>query len=77
MTSDRVYRKAQSYEAAALELDEWANKQFDPKVVEAFHRVPQEDWEELRQRSLMRKPHECEWQPIGASVESTLDAPAS
>ncbi len=77
ITSDRVYRKAQSYEAAALELDEWAEKQFDPKVVEAFHRVPQEDWEELRRRSLMRKPHECEWQPIGAGVESKLNAPPS
>ena len=40
MTSDRVYRKGKSYEAAAQELDEWAGKQFDPKVVEAFHRVP-------------------------------------
>jgi putative nucleotidyltransferase with HDIG domain len=77
ITSDRVYRQAQSYEAAARELDEWANRQFDPKVVEAFHRVPKEDWDELRRRSLMRKPNECEWQPISASVESQLNAPAS
>ncbi|HZE63530.1 MAG TPA: HD domain-containing phosphohydrolase, partial [Pyrinomonadaceae bacterium] len=33
MTSDRVYRKGKSYEAAAQELDVWAGKQFDPKVV--------------------------------------------
>ena len=77
ITSDRVYRKAQSYDAAARELDEWAERQFDSKVVEAFHRVPQEDWEELRRRSLMRKPNECEWQPIGSSVESKLNAPAN
>ena len=77
ITSDRVYRQAQSYEAAARELDEWAGRQFDPRVVEAFHRVPQEDWEELRRRSLMRKPHECEWQPISSSIESKLNAPAS
>src|ERR1700741_680464 len=32
ITSDRVYRKAQSYEAAARELDDWADRQFDPKV---------------------------------------------
>src|SRR5215813_8183543 len=38
ITSDRVYRKAQSYEAAARELDDWADRQFDPKIIEAFHR---------------------------------------
>ena len=40
ITSNRVYRKGKPYYAAAQELDEWAGKQFDPKVVEAFHRVP-------------------------------------
>ncbi|MBC7929211.1 MAG: response regulator [Rubrivivax sp.] len=52
ITSDRVYRKGQSYEAAAAELDEWVGRQFDPVVVVAFHRVPREDWEQLRQASL-------------------------
>src|SRR5258708_8402621 len=47
ITSDRVYRRGKSYEAAAQELDDWAGRQFDPKVVKAFHRVPKEDWEEL------------------------------
>src|SRR5438105_15139484 len=69
ITSDRVYRRGKSYEAAAKELNEWAGRQFDPKVVEAFHRVPQEDWVELRRRSLMRKPHNSDWQPIAATVE--------
>jgi putative nucleotidyltransferase with HDIG domain len=77
ITSDRVYRKGRAYEAAAKELDEWSNRQFDPKVVEAFHRVPPEDWDELRRRSLMRKPHENEWQPIGGGIESQLNAPVS
>jgi putative nucleotidyltransferase with HDIG domain len=54
MTSDRVYRKGKPYEAAATELDEWAGRQFDPKVVEAFHRVPKEDWAELHARSLVK-----------------------
>jgi len=75
ITSDRVYRQGRPYEAAAQELDEWIGRQFDPKVVEAFHRVPQEDWDELRRRSLMRKPAESEWQPVASSVESTLNAP--
>jgi putative nucleotidyltransferase with HDIG domain len=74
ITSDRVYRKGRPYEAAVAELDEWADRQFDPKVVAAFHRVPPEDWEELRRRSLMRKPNDAEWQPVGTSIESRLTA---
>ena len=77
ITSDRVYRQGRPYEAAAHELDEWVGRQFDPKVVEAFHRVPKEDWDELRRRSLMRKPPEAEWQPVAPSVESQLNAPIS
>jgi HD-GYP domain-containing protein (c-di-GMP phosphodiesterase class II) len=78
ITSDRVYRKGRSYEAAAAELDEWTGRQFDPKVVEAFHRVPQEDWDELRRRSLMPKAPDAEWDSVsGAKVESQLNAPAS
>ena len=75
ITSDRVYREGRSYEAAARELDEWSNQQFDPKVVEAFHRVPKEDWEELRQRSVMREPNEDVWQPLAQSMDSQLHAP--
>jgi len=77
ITSDRVYRQGRPYEAAAQELDEWGNRQFDPKVVEAFHRVPREDWDELRRRSLMRKPAEDEWQPPAPAIESQLNAPIS
>jgi putative nucleotidyltransferase with HDIG domain len=55
ITSDRVYRRGKPYEAAAQELDDWAGRQFDPKVVEAFHRVPKDDWEELHRQSLMPK----------------------
>jgi putative two-component system response regulator len=51
ITSDRVYRQGKSYEAASKELDEWAGRQFDSQVVEAFHRVPREDWAELREQS--------------------------
>jgi putative nucleotidyltransferase with HDIG domain len=77
ITSDRVYRQGRPYEAAAGELNEWSGRQFDPKVVEAFHRVPKQDWDELRRRSLARKPPEDEWQPLAQAIESKLDAPIS
>src|SRR5258706_7055132 len=77
ITSDRVYRQGRSYDAAAAELDEWSGRQFDPKVVEAFHRVPQEDWEDLRRQSLIRKPHDSEWHQVAQAVESKLSAPVS
>jgi len=77
ITSDRVYRQGRSYEAAAQELDEWSNRQFDPKVVEAFHRVPPEDWEALRRKSLERKPNESDWQPVAHTSEPQLNALAS
>ena len=77
ITSDRVYREGRSYEAAARELDEWSNQQFDPKVVEAFHRVPKEEWEELRRRSVMREPNEAVWQPVAQAIDSQLHAPLS
>ena len=77
ITSDRVYRQGRSYDAAAAELNEWSGRQFDPKVVEAFHRVPQEDWEDLRRQSLMKKPHDSEWGPVAQAIESKLSAPVS
>ena len=60
ITSDRVYRRGKSYQEAAKELDDWAGRQFDPKVVEAFHRVPQEDWDDLHRQSLLPKQDEYE-----------------
>ena len=55
MTSDRVYRAGRPYEAAAAELDRCSSQQFDPQVVDAFHRVPKEDWDNLRRHSIIRQ----------------------
>src|SRR6266542_6390599 len=77
MTSDRVYRRGKSYEAAAQELDDWTGRQFDPKVVTAFHRVPKEDWEELHRRSLMPKREDFEVSRVVQMLESQLEAVAS
>lgn len=71
ITSDRVYRKGKPYQAAADELDAWSGKQFDPKVVEAFHRVPQQDWQDLHEQSLMKKEDELE---VRRMVESLLES---
>ena len=74
ITSDRVYRRGKSYQEAAEELDEWSGRQFDPKVVEAFHRVPQQDWDELHKRSLMPKAEDVEVRRVVQSLESQLEA---
>ncbi|HEX5891124.1 MAG TPA: HD domain-containing phosphohydrolase [Pyrinomonadaceae bacterium] len=74
ITSDRVYRRGKSYEAAAQELDDWAGRQFDPKVVEAFHRVPKEDWEELHRLSLLPKQDQFDVRQFVQVMESQLEA---
>src|SRR5206468_12558075 len=74
MTSDRVYRRGKSYEAASQELDDWAGRQFDPKVVEAFHRVPKSDWDELHRRSLMTKRDEYQVSRMVEMIESQREA---
>src|SRR6266481_5415802 len=77
MTSDRVYRKGKSYEAAAQELDVCAGRQFDPKVVEAFHRVPKRDWEELHAQSLVKKEEHIEVHRMIQMLESQLESVVS
>jgi response regulator RpfG family c-di-GMP phosphodiesterase len=76
ITSDRVYRRGKPYEAAAQELDDWAGKQFDPKVVAAFHRVPKEDWEELHRQSLIPKHDEFEVRQMVQMLEPQLEVVA-
>jgi putative nucleotidyltransferase with HDIG domain len=74
ITSDRVYRRGKSYQEAAQELDDWAGRQFDPKVVEAFHRVPQEDWDELHRRSLLARQDEFDVRRMVEMLETRLEA---
>jgi putative nucleotidyltransferase with HDIG domain len=74
ITSDRVYRKGKSYEAAAQELDDWAGRQFDPKVVAAFHRVAKEDWEELHRQSLLPKDEKFNLRRMVQTWDSQLEA---
>lgn len=48
ITSDRPYRNRQSYAAARSEIMAYAGKQFDPRVVNAFLRIPEGELEEIR-----------------------------
>lgn len=47
MTNDRPYRKALSYDAVVEELERFRGTQFDPAIVDAFKRVPIEDWKRI------------------------------
>jgi HD-GYP domain-containing protein (c-di-GMP phosphodiesterase class II) len=49
ITSDRPYRKAAPYENARGEIERCAGTQFDPKVVEAFLRIPGAEWTGIRE----------------------------
>ncbi len=68
MVSDRVYRKGCSYEAAVEEMERCAGTQFDPMTVEAFKNIPKEDWEILRERSLMDKSEVFSFQAVVAEL---------
>jgi putative nucleotidyltransferase with HDIG domain len=48
ITSDRVYRAAQTLQAARKEIQDWSGRQFDPEVVEVFQQMPDEIFMELR-----------------------------
>jgi response regulator RpfG family c-di-GMP phosphodiesterase len=47
MTSDRPYRRAGRWEAAADEIERFSGEQFDPDVVDAFHDV-EDELQEIR-----------------------------
>jgi len=75
MVSDRVYRAGRPYEAAAEELVRCAGQHFDPQIVEAFHRVPKDDWAELRRISLLSQDEEpSRNHPILMELEPRLSA---
>jgi response regulator RpfG family c-di-GMP phosphodiesterase len=68
MTSDRVYRRGCSYELALAELERCAGTQFDPVIIEAFKRIPREDWQVLRDRSMTEKQEIFSFQAVVADL---------
>jgi response regulator RpfG family c-di-GMP phosphodiesterase len=78
MISDRVYRAGRSYAEASAELSRCAGQHFDPLVVDAFHRVPEDDWIELKRLSLNNKKKKASFQHLVNQVlEARMTAVAS
>lgn len=55
ITSDRPYRKAQSFDVALKEIKSKRGTQFDPKVVDAYLAIDEDEWRALRGITLPRK----------------------
>ena len=48
ITSDRPYRRARGFADARAEIVRCRGSQFDPRVVDAFLAIPEEEWERIR-----------------------------
>src|SRR5947209_3070951 len=70
--SDRVYRLGRDYDAAAAELEAFSGRQFDPRVVAAFLRVPREEWDEIRRRSLEERETKAVARRMGRAAEAVF-----
>lgn len=55
ITSDRPYRKAQSFDVAYKEIKSKRGTQFDPKVIDAYLAIDEDEWRALRGITLPRK----------------------
>ncbi|MBI6546303.1 MAG: HD-GYP domain-containing protein, partial [Cyanobacteria bacterium NC_groundwater_1444_Ag_S-0.65um_54_12] len=50
--SNRSYRRAQSHEVAAIEIERFSGTMYDPEVVEVFLKIPRSALEEIQQANL-------------------------
>ena len=74
MTSDRPYRAALSYDRARQEMIDFSGTQFDPSVVEAFLRIEEQEWWDIRgqvEDELRRKPAKLLETRFGTVEETT------
>jgi putative nucleotidyltransferase with HDIG domain len=51
ITSERIYRKAMSFEIASRELKRNSGLQFDPEVVKIFHSLDLSYWKDLKKQT--------------------------
>lgn len=84
MTSDRVYRKALSFQTAREEIARCAGSQFDPEVVHAFLGIPEDVWQRIRAEpaplsfaNLGKTPSECLNKPTHEGRQRTQRSYAS
>jgi putative nucleotidyltransferase with HDIG domain len=66
ITSDRPYRKGRSFAEARAEIERCSGRQFDPRIVKVFLRMPLDRWGDLRAEISCMSP---------AAVSSTLCRP--
>jgi PAS domain S-box-containing protein/putative nucleotidyltransferase with HDIG domain len=55
ITSDRPYRKGRSFSVARKEILAWTGSQFDPQVIEAFNKISDNEWIEIK-KNVHKKP---------------------
>jgi HD-GYP domain-containing protein (c-di-GMP phosphodiesterase class II) len=51
ITNDRPYRRCRTYEVARAEIVKCSGTQFDPEVVQAWLRIPQAEWDAIREET--------------------------
>ncbi|MBI3764273.1 MAG: diguanylate cyclase, partial [Chloroflexi bacterium] len=52
ITSDRPYRAGRSYAVARAEIEAGRGTQFDPRFVDAFRQIPEDEWSRLRAEAI-------------------------
>jgi putative nucleotidyltransferase with HDIG domain len=71
ITSDRPYRKGRPMSVAREEIRRCAGTQFDPALAEAFLRIPETEWQRIRQDvETMEQEEHRRWHghPLGPPV---------
>ncbi len=70
ITSDRPYRKARGYEEALTEINRCVATQFNHEVVQAFLRIPEEEWTSIQRMSVSHSNREMLEQMLsGVSID--------
>jgi len=64
ITSHRPYRRERDFAAAGQEIRKHAGTQFDPRVVDAFNKLPLERWEKIRYETTRLLPSIMEYHSL-------------
>jgi len=69
ITSYRPYRRERDFQAAGQEIRKHAGTQFDPRVVDAFSRLPLERWEKIRYETTRLLPSIMEYHSLVTKIK--------